>query len=241
MKKLAKATRGRKQLIFLDLEGTQFSHELIAIGAIKATIKTDGTIKKIYPGFKHYVLATQNVGNYVEKLTGITDDLLAREGIPFDKILLMLKKYVGTNLSKTKFVTFGAHDIRILRQSLAHIPEADHTFIKTIAKNHIDLSAYINEYIKDEKNNTLSLVNLCKLFGVEPVEPAHDPLNDALMLAYLYSELFKKTDILIERYGEVLLNMNNIPRPIKRMLNKIKAGESVNIDDLQEYLRDEIV
>ena len=107
MKKLAKATRGRKQLIFLDLEGTQFSHELIAIGAIKATIKTDGTIKKLYPGFKHYVLATQNVGNYVEKLTGITDDLLAREGIPFDKILLMLKKYVGTNLSKTKFRHLG--------------------------------------------------------------------------------------------------------------------------------------
>ena len=78
MKKLAKATRGRKHLIFLELEGTQFSHELIAIGAIKATIKTDGTIKKLYPGFKHYVLASQNVGNYVEKLTGITDDLLAR-------------------------------------------------------------------------------------------------------------------------------------------------------------------
>lgn len=46
------------------------------------------------------MLATQNVGNYVEKLTGITDDLLAREGIPFDKILLMLKNMLALIFQK---------------------------------------------------------------------------------------------------------------------------------------------
>ncbi|MGI6735520.1 MAG: exonuclease domain-containing protein [Bacilli bacterium] len=241
MKKLAKAVRGLKQLIFLDLEGTQFSHELIAIGAIKATLNANGTIKKLFPGFKQYVLPTQDIGNYVEKLTGITDDMLTKDGISYDKVLPMLKKYIGSHLSKTKFVTFGNHDLRILRQSLVHTPEADHTFVKTIQKNHIDLSACISEYIKDDKNNTLSLLNLCKLFAVDPIEPAHDPLNDALMLAYLYSEFYKQTDIIVDRYSEVLLNMNNVPRPIKKILNKLKAGESVSYDDFYQYLREEIV
>lgn len=241
MKKLSKAVRGRKQLIFLDLEGTQFSHEMIALGAVKATINKDGTIKKLYPGFKKYVLAKENIGHHVQNLTGITSEILQKEGVSFDKVMVMLKKYVGDDLTKTKFVTFGNHDIRILFQSLHYTPEADAEFVKKISKNNVDLCAYINEYIKDENNNTVSLVNLCKLFGIDPVEPAHDPLNDALMLAYLYNELFKQTDIIIKRYNEVLHNMNNLPGPIKKVLNKIKAGESVNNDDFQHYIRDEIV
>lgn len=240
MKKLRRMVRGAKQLVFLDLEGTQFSHEMIAIGAVKVTLKPDGSFKKVFPGFKRYVLAHNNIGRIVENLTGITGDLLAREGIDFGEAILLLKKYVGNNFAKSRFVTFGTHDMRILRQSQTYNPEAPHIHITTIMKNHLDLSSLINEYIKDEKNNTLSLVNLCKLFNIEQVEPAHDPLNDALMLAYIYRELLTQTELLKERYAQVLLNMNNLPRPIKKLLTQIKNGESVNYDDLYHYLQDEI-
>ena len=233
--------RGAKQVVFLDLEGTQFSHEMIAIGAVKVTLRADGSFKKVYPGFKSYVLAQNNIGRVVENLTGITQDLLAREGIEFSEVLPLFKKYVGSNFAKTKYVTFGNHDLRILKQSQLHNPEADHNIVNVILKNNLDLSILINEYIKDEKNNSLSLVNLCKVFNIEPVEPAHDPLNDALMLAYLYRELLIQTDLLKERYAQVLLNITGVPRPIKKLLNKIKSGESVNYDDLYQYLQDEIV
>lgn len=240
MKKLKKQVQGRKQIVFLDLEGTQFTHEMIAIGAVKATLNKDGTIKKMFPGFKKYVLSKHNVGRIVEELTGITSDLLAKEGLTFDETLPLFKKYVGANFSKSKFVTFGTHDLRILKQSLLYTPEADHGIVTTILKNNLDLSGLINEYVKDENNNTLSLANLCKLFDINPIEPLHDPLNDALMLAYLYNELFKNNDIIKERYAQVLLNANNVARPIKKLLQKIKAGESVNYDDLYHYLQEEI-
>ncbi len=240
MKKLRRTVRGVKQVVFLDLEGTQFSHEMIALGAVKATLKPDGSIKKLFPGFKRYVLAKNNVGKLVENLTGINSELLAKEGVDFAEVLPQFKKYVGTNFSKSKFITFGAHDARILKQSLLHTPEADHLLVQAIIKNNLDLNALINEYVKDENNNTLSLTNVCKLLNIEPLEPAHDPLNDALMLAYIYRELLVQTELLKERYALVLMNINNVPRPIKKVLNKLKNKETVSYDDLYHFLKDEI-
>lgn len=240
MKKLRRTVRGVKQVVFLDLEGTQFSHEMIALGAVKATLKPDGSIKKLFPGFKLYVLAKNNVGKLVENLTGINSELLAKEGVDFAEVLPQFKKYVGNNFSKSKFITFGAHDARILKQSLFHTPEADHLLVQTIIKNNLDLNALINEYVKDENNNTLSLTNVCKLLNIEPLEPAHDPLNDALMLAHIYRELLIQTELLKERYALVLMNINNVPRPIKKVLNKLKNKETVSYDDLYHFLKDEI-
>lgn len=240
MKKLLKLVKNYKQLIFLDLEGTQFSHELIAIGAVKVNIRKDGTIKKIHQGFKQYVLAKNNVGRFVENLTGINNALLAEKGMPFDQALIAFKKYVGSNYSKTRYITFGSHDMRILNQSLRYTPEADHTYVKTITKKNIDLSALINEYVKDGKNNTYSLVNFCKLFSIEPIEPAHDPLNDALMLAHLYDQLFKQKILIYEKYAEVLFNTTSVARPIKKLLNKIKEGQKVGLEDLNTFIHEEI-
>ena len=46
MQALEKILKGRKSLCFIDLEGTQFSHEMIAIGAVKVDVRRDGSIKK---------------------------------------------------------------------------------------------------------------------------------------------------------------------------------------------------
>ena len=52
-KKLQQILKGHKVLVFMDYEGTQFSHEMIAIGAILVVIdpKT-GRIKKKKSPFK---------------------------------------------------------------------------------------------------------------------------------------------------------------------------------------------
>ena len=46
MKKFERLLKGHKSLVFLDFEGTQFSHEMIAIGAVHAVIDRHGYIKK---------------------------------------------------------------------------------------------------------------------------------------------------------------------------------------------------
>ncbi len=240
MKKLRKLVRDVKQVIFLDLEGTQFTHEMIALGAVKVTLKKDGTFKKVFPGFKIYVLAKNNIGHVVTDLTGITSDLLVKEGYSFPEALGLFRKYVGSNFSKSKFITFGNHDLRILRQSLLLNPEAHHGYVKTIGENYIDLSAVVNEYVKDDNNNTLSLTNLCKTFNIPLVEPSHDPLNDALMLAALYKELLIQDDLLVSHYQATLLRMNNVPRPIKKLINKLQNDGQVSLEDFNLYVKEEI-
>lgn len=239
MKKLYNQVRHSKQLIFLDLEGTQFSHELIAIGALKVTLTRKGTIKKRGDTFKMYIKPKNTIGRYVVQLTGITKELLAEKGVPFADAIAQFKKFVGRNISKTKYVTFGAHDMRILRQSAKYSPEADHEYITYIGKRTIDLSAMINEYVKDGKN-TYSLTNLCKLFNVPLVEPAHDPLNDALMLAGLYDSVFKNTDLIVEKYREMLLGITKIPRPYKKLVQKVVKDGHATSADFEKLIREEI-
>ena len=66
MKDLEKIINSRKSLCFLDLEGTQFSHEMIAIGAIKVDIRKDLSIKKIHKGYYSLVLAKNKIGKLNE-------------------------------------------------------------------------------------------------------------------------------------------------------------------------------
>ena len=74
-KKLLTVLKGHKVLVFMDYEGTQFSHEMIAIGAILVVIdQKTGRIKKKKAPFKTYVKAHNRIGSYVERLTGINEN-----------------------------------------------------------------------------------------------------------------------------------------------------------------------
>lgn len=165
--------------------------------------------------------------------------MLKNHGVTFDEAIIQFQKYIGKGISKTKYITFGAHDIRILKQSAHYTPEVDHEFLKTVYNRNVDIHRYISEYIKDG-NNTLSLVNLCKLFSVELVEPAHDPLNDALMLAKLYDEVFKQTDLIVERYEEILLNYKNMPRPFVKVMARLQRQQTVTIEEFKKFVREDV-
>ena len=65
MRILNNIVQGHSQLAFLDLEGTQFTHEMIAIGIVKVDIRKDGTIKKIHKGYHSYVYAKNKIGKIV--------------------------------------------------------------------------------------------------------------------------------------------------------------------------------
>ena len=68
MKILDRKLKKKRTLVFVDLEGTGFSHEMIEIGAYLATINEDGTIKKVGAPFKRYVLAHHPIGHFVENM-----------------------------------------------------------------------------------------------------------------------------------------------------------------------------
>ena len=94
MKYLEKHLNKRKVLCFLDLEGTQFSHEMIALGAVKVDIKKDDSIKKIHKGYYSLVKAKNKIGKIVTDLTGINEAMVKQNGKSLRVVISEFKKYM---------------------------------------------------------------------------------------------------------------------------------------------------
>jgi len=237
--KLKKALKGHKVLVFLDFEGTQFSHEMIAIGAIATVIdpKT-GRIKKRKEPFKVFVRAHNKIGSYVVELTGIDEKLLKEKGVVFDTALKMFKKYVGIGFKNATFITYGNHDMRILSQSIAYNLAYPKDITSQIQKNYFDYSTFIGEFIRDENGNPLSLVHLCELFGLKMEGEAHDPAVDAINLANLYDAFLKNTDLVAEEYAKHLQkHTSHFPSPVAKVVSKLASGQNVTAEEFEEYIR----
>ena len=240
MKSLFKLIGKKRTIIFLDLEGTQFSHEMIALGAYRADLDKNYRIKKVHRGIHLFVKAKNKIGHYVEKLTGINQEILDKKGISYKEAMHKLKKYSGYFLSRVAFCTFGSHDLRIIMKSLENSPDADKSFCQYIAKNYIDLSAVISRYIEDQHGNPLSLVNNLKLFNVELVGEPHNPLTDAHHLMLLYKAVIDKKEIVLEEYKKVLKSLITLPEPVKYVVKQLISGNSVETGEFEEKIKEYI-
>ena len=239
MKKLDKQLKGHKYICFMDFEGTQFSHEMIGLGAVLATINPKtGRIKKSKKPIHILVKAKNKIGKYVVDLTGITEEDLKTKGVSFFTAMNQLKKYCGMYFKKTTFVTFGSHDMRILSQSIIYNLDTPKEICSQIQKNFFDFSAFISEFIKDQQGNPLSLVHYCELFNVKEAGPAHDPTIDSINLMNLYDAFLANKELVLEQYKLVLQRTNNhMPLPVAEAIKKLAAGQDVSADEFEENIK----
>lgn len=240
MKKIESVLKNRNSVVFFDLEGTQRTSEMIAIGAVLVFLNKDGTIKKYKKPFKMYVRSTTKVGEIVKQLTSIDDKLLKEKGHSFYDTMVELKKYCGLKWRKSLFVTFGNNDLRILNQTIAHNLNSPIEICRQIQRNYWDFGAFISNYVKDPKYQTYSLVHLCELYDIELATPAHDPAADALNLAYLYDAFIKKNDITKREYKKVLCDNPKLPTSIRSVLKKLTSGQSVTSEDFDDAIKEEL-
>ena len=240
MKKFERLLKGHKSLVFLDFEGTQFSHEMIAIGATHVIIDRHGYIKKHKKPFRVYVKAHNRVGKIVTDLTGITDEMLKQKGVSFFTAMSELKKYVGLSFRKSSFITFGNHDMKILSSSISYSFDFPKEIVQCIQQNYIDFSAFIGEFMRDDKGNPLSLIRYCDAFGVKQAGPAHDPAVDAENLAWLYDATMRHSEILLEEYKKVLKSFNHFPQPVSNVIKKLANNENVTSDEFDKEIKDYI-
>lgn len=240
MEKVRRLLRGYRHICFLDFEGTQFSHEMIAFGAIFTTVDKNGFIVKEKKPIKYYVKCKNQIGKFVKNLTGITEKDLEKHGVDFATAVKEIKKYCGLNFKKTIFMTFGNHDIRILNQSCAYNLNAPKDLCDVIKKSYIDFQVIISEFIKDDNGNPLSLSHYLELFNVQFDGTAHDPLYDAVNLARLYNIFLKEKDIVLEQYLKVLKHAKFGPQPVNKAVQKLVNGESVTPEEFVDYLREYI-
>lgn len=240
MKNLRKLLKGHKYIVFMDFEGTQFSHEMIAIGAIATTLDSKNRIKRMKEPFKLLVKPKNKVGKYVVELTGISDEELKDKGVIFSRAMNEFKTYCAHAFKKATFVTFGSHDLKILTSSISYTLDYPKDVTSQIQKNFFDFTSLLNEFVKDDNNNALSLLHACEMFHVTPVGEHHDPSADAVNLALLYDAFIKEKAIVLDRYIKVLEKTPSLPEPIHNLIKEIYAGKEVNLSTLEKYCKDYI-
>jgi inhibitor of KinA sporulation pathway (predicted exonuclease) len=240
MRALTKAIRGKRVLVFIDLEGTQFTHEAIEIGAVIALLNEDGTIKRTLKGFSTYLRPHGKVGSYVTRLTGITEQLLKDKGDLFPTGFGKFRDYVSKYRGKCTYVAFGNQDMKMINESVYENGEYGRDFAREIAKNYLDFSTFINVYVKDDAGNMMSLSRYLEFFGVPFEGQAHDALADARNLALLYDAFLKKPDLVRDRYMRNLSNLNHLPSPIQGVLKRLNEGKSVTPEDYMSLVEESL-
>ena len=239
MKEINRIINSAKTLVFFDLEGTQFSQEIIAIGAVKVTLDNKNNIKKTFPGFHQLVKAHGEIGSIVTKLTNIHEEDLEKDGINFYFALKKFQKYVG-NLSNVKFISYGNFDIRLLQQTMKISNLENNDFLNKIFKNYFDFTTILNKYVKSDKNENLSLLNALKVFQIEPVGDAHNPMYDAQNLMLLYGEFIKNKGLLLKNYLFVLQNKNFNNYSINKTIKQLFEKGSITFDEFKELVKKEL-
>lgn len=225
-----------KALVFLDLEGTQFTGEVIEIGASLAVLDKDGSIKKTSKPYRRYVKAHSKIGAIVTRITGIEQETLNRQGLTFAHAIKELHDYVGKYWNSCLFVTFGNGDKHMLQSSFEMNPEANKEYMGNLFKKNWDLLAFLSQYIKDENGNCYSLTNFLKVFGVEFEGQAHDAYADARNLQKLYEEAIRHPEVFEDHYRKILQGYSHMPAPIAKVMKKLNRGETVTPEQYQAFI-----
>lgn len=231
MKILPHALQGKKCLLFLDLEGTQFSHEMIEIGAYKVLMKDDFTVKKVFPPYHAYVLAKHHVGPFVTKLTGITDLKLRREGIPFRTVQQGLKKYLGKDYENCVPIAYGTEDAHIFLASAENNMDASLDDARAFTRRFFDYANFFGEYVRGTDGNILSLTRALTAMEVDFEGTAHTAQDDALNLYKLHEAFLKKPELIEKYYKFALARNNRIPKPVRKLVERLNNGEDVTAEE----------
>lgn len=230
-------TKNVDALVFMDLEATSFTSEMIEIGAYLAEINKDGSIKKVHAPFKRYVKAKHQVGFHVAQLTGITDEKLRNEGEDFPAVLSSFRKYVGKFWDSCRFVTFSEHDMVIVKNTMAQYRDLNPSYARNIYRHHLDLQRLLDHYIQDQNGNPYSLTNYLKVFGLEFDGKAHDAIYDALNLLDLYKVAREGKEIFIKEYKNVLCGAKTRP-VVKEIIHMLSEGKTVTPEMFDALLED---
>lgn len=230
-------TKNVDALVFMDLEATSFTSEMIEIGAYLAEINKDGSIKKVHAPFKRYVKAKHQVGFHVAQLTGITDEKLRNEGEDFPAVLSSFRKYVGKFWDSCRFVTFSEHDMVIVKNTMAQYRDLNPSYARNIYRHHLDLQRLLDRYIQDQNGNPYSLTNYLKVFGLGFDGKAHDAIYDALNLLDLYKVAREGKEIFIKEYKNVLCGAKTRP-VVKEIIHMLSEGKTVTPEMFDALLED---
>jgi len=169
--------------------------EIIQIGAVRITEDqqvADEFQVLIRP--KYY----RSLNRRVSKLTGIKENRLKAEGIPFPDAMEQFQAWCGEDVT---FLTWGFDDITILQENLRLFD------LETAWTDHWYNAQMIFNAQTDGSNAQKALKTAMEMFEIEPSRPAHDALGDAYHTALICARLDLARGI--EEYGVALKSHEN--------------------------------
>ena len=238
MKLFSNLLKGKRKAIFFDLEGSQFTQEIIAIGAIKAKLDAKGDLVSIErKTFEVYVKCHGDVGPVVEKLTHINNEKLKNDGLAYHTAMQKFIKFVGKNPEEYAFIAYGSFDKTLLfnTDELNNFPFKE--FDAIVARNYVDYAKFVSQFMKNDSHQTPSLVDAIMYLGGVPYDNVHDPLCDSQNLVLLFKLMRENKDNLKEQYKRTMLQ-SPYPTPIINILKKLNSNQSVTPVDYEQYLND---
>lgn len=217
----------KKKICFLDTEFNAFDYQgqndnVQEITEIGAVIFENG---KIVDKFSRYCLLKpgHKLSRRSKKITNITAELLAKQGIPFNQAMLELKAFLEKN-NTNKIYAFGPADAIEMRATakLNRSGKDIYNLIKTIKNVYPIFQNRLSLHY------AFSLMDICRIcfvnHGIEG--RAHDALNDAEDTGLAYYNLNRNkidktllNEINTHKYNVKIYRMNrsvkmaNVKRP----------------------------
>lgn len=234
---LSKKVQGRDLLVFFDFESTGFSHQAIALGAVAYSLPSEDSLllgKKAF-SFQRLIRPKEKIGWVVENLTGLSDALVQKEGLP---LATVLKEWIDLlrPFSNKLFLSYSGMDLFTLKNSLGESP-MEEQFYAHVKNNYLDFKKYLDRFLCDENGQSLSLLSLAKRFSVTLEGVPHDPLTDALTLSRVYDSIVSNEGRFLE---ECLLDYpknRHLNFLEKKLILEVLKGKTLTFEQFKEALR----
>ena len=155
----------------------QIRGEIIQIGAVRVTEDEEVADEfQIMVRPKFY----RHLNRRVSKLTGIKENRLRDEGVPFPEAMERFRAWCGEDIV---FLTWGFDDIGILRENL-QLFDLDTGFTQRWYNAQMIFNAQT-----DGSNSQKALKTAMEMLDIEATRPAHDALGDAYHTALICARL----------------------------------------------------
>jgi len=173
----------------------QIRGEIIQIGAVRVT-----EAEQVADEFQIMVRPKfyRHLNRRVSKLTGIKENRLRDEGVPFPEAVERFLAWCGEDIV---FLTWGFDDIGILRENL-QLFGLDTGFTQRWYNVQMIFNAQT-----DGSNSQKALKTAMETLGIEATRPAHDALGDAYHTALICARLDLQKGM--REYDEALKSHEN--------------------------------
>lgn len=169
---------------FIDFEATQFSERIIDIGCVAENGNKYHTLVKP-------VCKKDKVNEFITKLTGITNEMLADAPTADEAFNALFDFVLAQSSDRPEYYCYGNCDGGFIDRTVSHMvdPRAV-TFATALQYSLIDYSKEVKNFFKSDDN--IALRKVYALIQESEVEQHHSAIEDAEMLSSVVQNMKNK-------------------------------------------------